>query len=76
MKSMTAYFLKYNSPKTFYEHPIVQTSALPQPQHQPQISARYQGNMVERAHGTLSQLQLGGQQLHSEPSLDILNVMN
>ena len=29
MKQMTAYFLKYNSPKTFYEHPIVQTSALP-----------------------------------------------
>lgn len=23
MKSMTSYFLKYNSPKTFYEHPIV-----------------------------------------------------
>ena len=42
MKSMTAYFLKYNSPKTFYEHPIVQTSALPMPQSQPhhQISAR------------------------------------
>ena len=29
MKSMTNYFLKYNSPKTFYEHPIVQTSAIP-----------------------------------------------
>ena len=29
MKSMTGYFIKYNSPKTFYEHPIVQTSALP-----------------------------------------------
>lgn len=26
MKSMTNYFLKYNSPKTFYEHPIVHNS--------------------------------------------------
>ena len=23
MKSMISYFIKYNSPKTFYEHPIV-----------------------------------------------------
>ena len=23
MKSMTGYFIKYNSPKTFYEHPVV-----------------------------------------------------
>lgn len=38
MKSMTAFFLKFNSPKTFYEHPIVQTSALPinNPLSQPQ----------------------------------------
>ena len=30
MKSMTAFFLKYNSPKTFYEHPLVHTSTMPQ----------------------------------------------
>ena len=23
IKSLTGYFIKYNSPKTFYEHPIV-----------------------------------------------------
>lgn len=46
MKSMISYFIKYNSPKTFYEHPLVQNSALPVPhiggqqQVQQQTSAR------------------------------------
>ena len=95
LKSMSGYFLKYNSPKTFYEHPIVHNSvAMPMTNAvmhstQPQAQQHAQGQQVQAsarqfqrnyaadgmATGGHSMLHYG-QQLHSEPSLDLLNFMN